>query len=568
MLEAPKSKKIILEFKGVGAMSHKSPNGSILSCKGWQQEGLLRLLLNCLDPDIAKCPENLVAYGGTGKVARNIAALNTIVEALKTLENDETLLIQSGKPIGVFKTHCFAPRVIMAGALLVPKWATWDHFQDLSAKGLTAYGQSTAGSWAYIGTQGILQGTWETFYQVAKRHFNGTLKGKLVLTSGLGEMGSAQPLAITANGGAVIVTDVDKSIIKKRLLSSMIDIKAETLEEAYEIVREYISKGEPIAVGVVGNAADVYEHFITHNIIPDVVTDQTPAHDVKSYVPAGLSIEQARLFREQNTHTYEKMVMDTIRRHVRAIIAFKKKGAVVFDYGNNLRGQGYRAGIKDAFSLPGFAAEYIRPLFCEGRGPFRWIALSGNPEDIYRTDEIILSLFNQDKRLHEWLDFVQRRFAFHGLPARVCWMNYQERSAFGYIVNEMVKSGELSAPVAITRDHMDAAAVASPFRETENMKDGSDAIADWPVLNVLLNCSSGGSLVGLYHGGGVGIGYSIHSGVTVIADGTEEAQERLELVLKADPVLGVIRYADAGYETAMEIIKTPTFPAKPLNRGP
>jgi urocanate hydratase len=549
-------------------MSHKSPNGNRLSCKGWQQEGLLRLLLNCLDPDIAKSPESLVAYGGTGKVARDIPALDAIVEALKILENDKTLLIQSGKPVGVFKTHCFAPRVIMAGALIVPKWSNWEHFQDLSAKGLTAYGQSTAASWAYIGTQGILQGTWETFYQVAKRHFNGTLKGKLVLTSGLGEMGSAQPLAITANGGTVIVADVDKSVIKKRLLSSMIDVRAESLQEAYEIVKKYISKGEPISVGVVGNAADVYEHFITHDITPDVVTDQTPAHDLKSYVPAGLSAEQARLLRKQDPHTYEKMVIDTIARHVRAMIAFKRKGAIVFDYGNNLRGQGYRAGIKDAFCFPGFAAKYIRPLFCEGRGPFRWVALSGNPEDIYRTDEVILSLFHQDKRLNEWIDFVQRRLTFHGLPARVCWMNYHERAAFGCIVNEMVKSGELSAPVAITRDHMDAAAVASPFRETENMKDGSDAIADWPVLNVLLNCSSGGSLVGLYHGGGVGIGYSIHSGVTVIADGTREAKERLELVLKSDPALGVIRYADAGYEKAKKIVTTPAFPARPLNRGP
>jgi urocanate hydratase len=543
-------------------MSHKSPTGNLMSCKGWQQEGLLRLLLNCLDPDIAKSPKDLVAYGGRGKVARDIDALNAIVKALKTLENGETLLIQSGKPVGVFKTHEFAPRVIMAGALIVPKWANWDYFQQLSDKGLTAYGQSTAGSWAYIGTQGILQGTWETFSQVAKRHFNGTLKGKLVLTSGLGEMGSAQPLAITANGGVAIVADVDKSIIKKRLLSSMIDIRAESLEEAFEIAQKYIAKGEPISLAVMENAADTYEYFLTYNITPDVVTDQTPAHDLKSYVPSGLSLEQSRKLREQDPHTYEEMVMNTIKRHVAAMIEFKSRGAVAFDYGNNLRGQGYKAGIKDAFCFPGFAAEYIRPLFCEGRGPFRWVALSGNPEDIYRTDEIILSLFKQDKRLKEWLDFVQRRLAFHGLPARVCWMNYQERSTFGNIINEMVKLGELIAPVAITRDHMDAAAVASPFRETENMKDESDAIADWPVLNVLLNCSSGASLVGLYHGGGVGIGYSIHSGMTVIADGTKEAKERLELVLKADPALGVIRYADAGYEKAEKIIKTPTFPAK------
>jgi urocanate hydratase len=543
-------------------MSYKSPNGNKISCKGWQQEGILRLLLNCLDPDIAKSPKDLVAYGGRGKVARDFFALNAIVETLKTLKNDETLLVQSGKPVGAFKTHDFAPRVIMAGALIVPKWAEWDYFQQLSDKGLTAYGQSTAGSWAYIGTQGILQGTWETFSQVAKRHFDGSLKGKLILTSGLGEMGSAQPLAITANGGVAIVVDVDKGIIKKRLLSSMIDIRAESLEEACEIAKKYIARAEPISLGVAENAADTYEYFITHNITPDVVTDQTPAHDLKSYVPSGLSLEQARQLRKQDLHTYEKMVIDTIKRHVRAMVELKRRGAVVFDYGNNLRGQGYKAGIRDAFCFPGYAAEYIRPLFCEGRGPFRWVALSGNPEDIYRTDEIILSLFKQDKRLKEWLDFVQRRFAFHGLPARVCWMNYQERSTFGNIINEMVKLRELSAPVAITRDHMDAAAVASPFRETENMKDGSDAIADWPVLNVLLNCSSGASLVGLYHGGGVGIGYSIHSGMTVIADGTKEAKERLELVLKADPALGVFRYADAGYKMAEDIIKKPTFPAK------
>lgn len=543
-------------------MIYKSPNGSKISCKGWQQEGLLRLLLNCLDLDIAKNPKDLVAYGGSGKVARNLTALNAIVEALKAIENDETLVIQSGKPIGVFRTYEFAPRVIMAGALLVPRWANWDYFQELENKGLTAYGQSTAGSWAYIGTQGILQGTWETFSQVAKRHFNGTLKGKLILTSGLGEMGSAQPLAITANGGVAIIVDVNRNIIKRRLVSSVIDIKAESVEEACKIAKKYIKRKEPISIGVLGNAADVYEYFVEHNITPDIVTDQTPAHDLKSYVPSGLSAEQAKQLQKKAPQTYEQMVKDTIKRHVTAMIELKNRGAIVFDYGNNLRGQGQKAGVKDAFCFPGFAAEYMRPLFCEGRGPFRWVALSGDPEDIYKTDEIILSLFKQDKRLEEWINFVQRRLTFHGLPARVCWMNYHERAAFGSIINDMVRQGELVAPVAITRDHMDAAAVASPYRETENMKDGSDAIADWPILNVLLNCNSGASLVGVYHGGGVGIGYSIHSGMTVIADGTEETKQRLNMVLKADPALGVIRYADAGYKEAKDIIKTTTFPAK------
>ncbi|TYP51601.1 urocanate hydratase [Thermosediminibacter litoriperuensis] len=540
----------------------KSPTGNKLSCKGWQQEGLLRLLLNCLNPDIAKDPEELVAYGGTGKVARDLNSLKAIIEALKTLENDETLLIQSGKPVGIFRTFEFAPRVIMAGALLVPRWANWDYFQELSEKGLTAYGQSTAGSWSYIGTQGILQGTWETFFQVAKRHFGGSLRGKLVLTSGLGEMGSAQPIAITSNGGVAIVVDVDRAIVKKRLISSMIDIMASSLEEACEIAKEYISRAEPISIGVVGNAADAYEAVLSYNIKPDVVTDQTPAHDLKSYVPSDLSPEEARELGKTNPEMYEKIARDTIKRHVLAMIEFKKRGSVVFDYGNNLREQGHRVGVKDAFCFPGFASEYIRPLFCEGRGPFRWIALSGDPEDIYRTDEIILSIFKGDGRLKEWIDLVERRFAFHGLPARVCWLNYKERAVFGNIINEMVKLGELKAPVAITRDHMDAAAVASPFRETEAMKDGSDAVADWPVLNALLNCASGASLVGLYHGGGVGIGYSIHSGVTVIADGSREAQKRLDLVLKADPALGVIRYADAGYEIAKDIIKSAVFPAK------
>lgn len=534
---------------------YKTPTDNDLNCKGWQQEGLLRLLLNCLDPDIAKKPEELIAYGGRGKVARNISSFNNIVNFLKELENDETLLVQSGKPVGIFKTHEFAPRVIMAGALIVPHWSNWDYFQKLEEKGLTVYGQSTAGSWSYIGTQGILQGTWETFYQVAKRHFNGSLKGKLILTSGLGEMGSAQPLAITAHGGVGIIVDVDKQKVKKRLKTSIIDVIAQNIDEALCLAKNYIQKGKPLSIGLVDNAVDVYKHFIEKGIIPDVVTDQTPAHDIKSYVPAGFSLKAAIELRENDFKSYKKEVENSIRCHVKAMIEFKKKGSVVFDYGNNIREQGYLAGIENAFLFPGFAAEYIRPLFCEGRGPFRWVALSGNPEDIYKTDELVKKLFPYDKHLRVWIDYVEKRFSFYGLPARVCWLNCKERVAFGMSINKLVQKGKLKAPIAITRDHMDAAAVASPCRETEGMKDGSDAIADWPVLNAMLNGINGATLVGIYQGGGVGIGYSIHSGMTVIADGSNEAEKRLKNVLKADSGLGLIRYADAGYETAEDILE-------------
>lgn len=540
----------------------KSPTGKNISCKSWQQEGLLRLLLNCLDPDIAKKPKELIAYGGCGKVARNLECLSAIIEALKSLENDETLLIQSGKPVGIFKTFEFSPRVVMAGALLVPKWATWETFYELEKKGLTSYGQSTAGSWAFIGTQGILQGTWETFLQVAIRHFNGSLKKKIVLTSGLGEMGSAQPLAVTGLKGIAIVAEVDKNVIKKRLLSNVIDVKVFSVEDALEIALEYKERGEPLSIGLIGNAADVYEKLLEKGFIPDVVTDQTPAHDLKSYVPSGLLPEEAASMRETDPEKYEIIARQTIKRHVAALIEFKRKGAVVFEYGNNLREQGKLSGVDSFNVIPNFASEYIRPLFFEGRGPFRWVALSGDPEDIYRTDEVLLTLFKNDKKIINWIDFVERRLSFHGLPARVCWLNFYERALFGKIINEMVKSGELKAPIAITRDHMDAASMASPFRETENMKDGSDAIADWPVLNAMLNAGCGATLVGVFQGGEVGIGYSIHSGMTVIADGSKEADIRLERSLQADAQLGVIRYADAGYEKAREIVKNPLFTAK------
>ncbi|KYO65857.1 urocanate hydratase [Thermovenabulum gondwanense] len=543
----------------------KSPTGKKLHCKSWQQEGLLRLLLNCLDPDIAKKPKDLIAYGGRGKVARNWECLETIIGTLKNLENDETLLIQSGKPVGVFKTFDFSPRVVMAGALLVPKWATWETFYELEKKGLTSYGQSTAGSWAFIGTQGILQGTWETFLQVALKHFNGCLRKKIVLTSGLGEMGSAQPLAITGLKGIAIIAEVDKNVIKKRLLSNVIDIMVFSVEDAIDIAVEYKERGEPISIGLLGNAADIYEKLFEMGFIPDVVTDQTPAHDRKSYIPSGILPEEASSLRETDPVKYEEMFRNTIIRHVKAMVEFKDKGSVVFEYGNNIREQGKISGI-DAFNIiPNFASEYIRPLFFEGRGPFRWVALSGDPEDIYRTDEVLLTLFKNDRKIVDWIDFVEKRFSFHGLPSRVCWLNFYERALFGKIINEMVKSGELKAPVAITRDHMDAASMASPYRETENMKDGSDAIADWPVLNAMLNAGCGATLVGVFQGGGVGIGYSIHSGMTIIADGSKEADFRLERALQADAQLGVIRYADAGYDKAKEIVKSTLFTAKVIS---
>ncbi len=530
-------------------------NNDKIRCKSWQQEGILRLLENCLDPDIAKSPEELIVYGGTGKVARDHVSLEKIKEHLVTLNNDDTLLIQSGKPVAVFKTSILAPRVLMSGTMLVPKWCNMKTFSELKKKNLTTYGQSTAGSWSYIGAQGILQGTWETFRQVAKEHFNGSLEGKLILTSGLGQMGSAQPVAVTGNGGVVIVVDVNKNIIKKRLLTNAIDVMASSLDEALEYVKEYLAKKEPLSIGLVGNAAEVYESFVTQDIVPDIVTDQTPAHDLfNSYIPIGTKPEEAKNIRESDPSYYGQIVNISIIKHIKAMQSLKKKGAIVFDYGNNIRGAAKMAGAKNPFSFPNFISRYLRPLFCEGRGPFRWVALSGDPEDIYKTDDLVLSLFPHDTNLKDWIDFVQHRFAFHGLPARGCWLNFEERPLFGEVINNMVKKGELSGPIAITRDHMDAASVASPYRETERMKDGSDAIADWPVLNALLNTSCGATLVGLYQGGGVGIGYSIHSGMTIIADGSELTGEKIKMVLKYDPGLGVIRYADADYQAAKDIV--------------
>ncbi|RNC28489.1 MAG: Urocanate hydratase [Candidatus Dichloromethanomonas elyunquensis] len=525
------------------------------------------MLENCLDPDIAKLPNEFIVYGGTGRAVRDYESLHRIKDALRSLEDNETLLIQSGKPVGIFLTNRMAPRVLMSGTMLVPKWCTWETYFELAKKNLTTFGQSTAASWSYIGTQGIMQGTWETFKQVSMEHFAGTLSGKLILTSGLGEMGSAQPIAVTANGGVCLVVDVDKQVVKKRLHTSMIDIMAESLDEALDYIQDFVQRKEPLSIGLVGNAADIYEQILTRSIKPDVVTDQTPAHDVyNSYIPTGVKPEEAASLRESNPEHYEQLIRITLARHLKTMISFMKKGSVVFDYGNNIRGAAKKAGVIDAFCFPNFITKYLRPLFCEGRGPFRWIALSGDPEDIYKTDDVILKLFPYDQKLREWVEFVQQRFTFHGLPARVCWLNFEERPLFGQVINEMVRSGKLSAPIAITRDHMDAGSVASPYRETEKMLDGSDAIADWPVLNALLNASCGATLVGIYQGGGVGIGYSIHSGMSIIADGSETAQEKLNLVLKWDPGLGIVRYADAGYPVARKNLRQKGFKI-PGNEG-
>ncbi|MDI6601016.1 MAG: urocanate hydratase [Thermoanaerobacteraceae bacterium] len=531
----------------------KTPNGIKLSCKGWQQEGILRLLLNCIDPDIAKDPKNLIAYGGNGKVARDWDSFMAIMDSLLRLENDETLLIQSGKPVGVFESYEDAPRVIMAGSLIVPYWSDWNNFRKLEDKGLTCYGQSTAGSWAFIGAQGILQGTWETFYQLGKAYFNSDLTGKFVLTSGMGAMGSAQPLAATMNGASVLVVDVDRNAIKRSLIESFCDYMTEDIDEAISLIYDSIRKTEPISVGLLGNAAWVYPEILKRGIIPDVVTDQTPAHDLLSYVPLGADLRELDNMRVKEPERYVELSKESIAIQVQSMLEFQRNGTLVFDYGNNIRKQAYEAGIMDAFDIPSFVPLFIRPLFCEGRGPFRWIALSGDPEDIYRTDEVILKEFSDDEVLMKWIPQVEERIRFQGLPSRCCWMNYEERVRFGLIMNDMVRRGILKSPIAITRDHLDSGSVASPYRETEGMMDGSDAIADWPVLNALLNASSGASLVGLYGGGGVGIGYSIHSGMTIVADGDASTDERLSRVLNNDPGLGIIRHADAGYEKAKDI---------------
>jgi urocanate hydratase len=548
--------EVLNQIQEIDVKNIHAPRGNTLICKGWAQEAALRMLMNNLDPEVAEKPEELIVYGGTGKAARNWECFRAIVNSLIDLENDETLLIQSGKPVGIFKTHEFAPRVLISNAMLVPAWATWDEFRRLEALGLTMYGQMTAGSWIYIGTQGILQGTYETFAACADKYFGGTLAGRFLLTSGLGGMGGAQPLAATMNGAAFLGVEVDRKRIERRLQTGYLDMMTDNLDEALEIVLKAKEKKEAISVGLVGNAADVLPEILKRGIIPDIVTDQTSAHDtLNGYVPNGIPYEEALELRKKDPQKYIQMAKRSIVEHVKAMLEFKRRGAIVFDYGNNIRGEAYANGVKDAFEIPGFVHEFIRPLFCEGRGPFRWVALSGDPEDIYATDEAVMKTFPENKSLVRWIQKAQKHVKFQGLPARICWLGYGERAKMGKIFNEMVRTGEVKAPIVIGRDHLDTGSVASPNRETEKMKDGSDAIADWPILNALLNAVAGASWVAVHHGGGVGIGLSIHAGMVVVADGTKEMEIRLEKVLTTDPGLGIVRHADAGYEKAIEIAK-------------
>jgi len=534
----------------------RAPRGPQLQTKGWSQEGALRMLMNNLDPEVGEKPEELIVYGGTGKAARNWECFWAIVDSLKKLENDETLVVQSGKPVAVFKTHPEAPRVLIANALIVPKWATWDEFRRLEAKGLTMFGQMTAGSWIYIGTQGILQGTYETLAEVARKHFGGTLKGKLVLTAGLGGMGGAQPLAVTMNEGVAIVVEVDRERIQRRLETAYVDTMVEDLDEALELALDVKERGEAFSIALLGNAADILPEFVKRGIIPDVLTDQTSAHDeLNGYVPRGLPYEEALRLRKEKPEEYIKRAYESMVTQVQAMLELQKNGAKAFDYGNNIRGQAQKGGVENAFDLPGFVQEYIRPLFCCGKGPFRWAALSGDPEDIYVTDEAVLKEFPEDKALERWIRKAQKKVKFQGLPSRICWLGYGERAHFGSVINQLVKKGKISSPIVIGRDHLDAGSVASPNRETEGMKDGSDAIADWPILNALLNAISGASWVSVHHGGGVGIGLSIHAGLVIVADGEDSTERRLERVLTIDPGLGVARHADAGYEKAIQFAK-------------
>ena len=529
----------------------RAPRGTDLTCANWQIEAAYRMIQNNLDPDVAGDPANLIVYGGRGKAARNWESFYAILDTLRNLKPDETLLVQSGKPVAVFETHTLAPRVLIANSNLVPKWATWEVFDELERKGLIMYGQMTAGSWIYIGTQGILQGTYETLGAVGRTHFGGSLKGKWVLTAGLGEMGGAQPLAITMNEGVGLIVEVDPRRAQRRLRFEQVDEIVEDLDEALRRVEQYLKAGEARSIALIGNAAEVFPEIARRGIVPDVVTDQTPAHDPLMYVPAGMSVFEAEELRRKNPETYVRRAKESMARHVEAMLAFLRQGAVVFDYGNNLRQQAYDMGVTDAFAYPGFIPAYIRPLFCEGKGPFRWVALSGDPKDLYRTDQAILELFPEDDHLRRWITMAQKKVRFQGLPARICWLGYGERDKAGLYFNDLVRRGEISAPIVIGRDHLDAGSVASPNRETEGMKDGSDAISDWPILNALLNAVAGATWVSFHHGGGVGMGYSQHAGMVVVADGTEEAEWRLAHVLRTDPGLGVVRHADAGYEKAI-----------------
>ncbi|MGH7680230.1 MAG: urocanate hydratase [Gemmatimonadaceae bacterium] len=534
----------------------RAPRGAALSCKGWQQEAALRMLMNNLDPEVAERPDDLVVYGGTGRAARNWESFDAIVRALRALEHDETLLVQSGKPVGVFRTHASAPRVLIANSNLVGRWATWDHFRELERAGLMMFGQMTAGSWIYIGTQGILQGTFETFGAVARRHFGGTLAGRSVLTAGLGGMGGAQPLSATMNDAAFLGIEVDETRIDKRVATGYLDRKTADVDEALRWLREAVDAKSGLSIGLLGNAAELLPELVRRGFTPDVLTDQTSAHDtLNGYVPSGLSLERAAELRRRDPADYVARSTSSIADHVRAMLEMQRRGAVTFDYGNNIRTVAFDQGVKDAFAIPGFIPEYIRPLFCEGKGPFRWVALSGDPKDLARTDELVLELFPKDAQLARWITLARERVHFQGLPARICWLGQGERARFGVALNDLVASGELSAPIVIGRDHLDTGSVASPFRETEKMKDGTDAVADWPILNALLNVASGASWVSFHHGGGVGIGNSLHAGQVIVADGTPEMRVRLERVLTNDPGIGVARHADAGYEEARETAK-------------
>ena len=536
-----------------GPRTVRAPRGTMLSCKGWQQEAAMRMLMNNLDPDVAERPDDLVVYGGSGRAVRSWTAFDAIVRSLQRLENDETLLVQSGKPIGIARTHIDAPRVLIANSNLVPHWANWDEFRRLEALGLTMYGQMTAGSWIYIGSQGIVQGTYETFGEAARQHFAGSLKGRFILTAGLGGMGGAQPLAVTMQGGICLAVEADAGHIKRRVETGYCDEIANTLDEALHQVQEACEQRQALSIGLIGNAAQIYPELVRRGVIPDLVTDQTSAHDaLNGYIPAGFSLQEADDLRQRDPQTYILRSQESMVEQVRAMLEMQKQGAIVFDYGNNLRGQALAAGETHALDFPGFVPAYIRPLFCRGKGPFRWVALSGDPEDIYRTDEALLNLFPENDGLRRWLTLAREKIQFQGLPARICWLGYGERDKAGLAFNNLVAKGIVRAPLVIGRDHLDSGSVASPYRETEAMKDGSDAIADWPLLNALLNTASGATWVSLHHGGGVGIGYSLHAGQVIVADGTPAAAERLARVLTNDPGMGVMRHADAGYDEAID----------------
>jgi urocanate hydratase len=534
----------------------RASRGITLSCKGWIQEAALRMLMNNLDPDVAENPAELIVYGGKGKAARNWECYNSIVSSLRDLENDETLLVQSGKPVGIFRTHINAPRILISNSMLVPDWANWSEFRRLEALGLTMYGQMTAGSWIYIGTQGILQGTYETFSECGKKYFNGSLRGKFILTAGLGGMGGAQPLAASMNGAAFLGIEVNRERLQKRIDTGYLDQFTDNLDEALELVLKAKNNKKALSVGLLGNAGEILPEILNKNIIPDILTDQTSAHDtLNGYVPMGMSYKEALILRQNNPESYIYKAKQTIVQHVKTMLEFRKKGAVTFDYGNNIRGEAKENGVSNAFDIPGFVPEFIRPLFCDGKGPFRWVALSGNPDDIYTTDAAIKEAFPENKALCNWIDMAQKKVHFQGLPARICWLGYGERAKMGKIFNDLVAEKKVSAPIVIGRDHLDCGSVASPNRETEGMMDGSDAIADWPILNALLNACGGASWVSVHHGGGVGIGKSIHAGMVVVADGTKEAEERLLRVLTYDPGMGIMRHADAGYGKAIENAK-------------